>query len=131
MAYRFWVTISSLTAMLALADLGMGNGLLNAISEANGKDDREAARKYVSSAFFMLSGIAVSLAVLFAVIHPWVPWTRVFNVSSSQAVAEAGPAVAVFAGCFLAGIPLSVARQTQIGYQEGVATNLWTVLGTL
>ena len=129
--YGLWVTISSLTAMLALADLGMGNGLLNAISEANGKDDREAARKYVSSAFFMLSGIAVSLAVLFAVIHPWVPWTRVFNVSSSQAVAEAGPAVAVFAGCFLAGIPLSVARQTQIGYQEGVATNLWTVLGTL
>src|SRR5215207_9066316 len=79
----------------------------------------------------MLSGIAVSLAVLFAVIHPWVPWTRVFNVSSSQAVAEAGPALAVFVGCFLAGIPLSVARQTQIGYQEGFAANLWTILGSL
>src|SRR5215213_8385074 len=68
--YGLWVTISSLAAMLALADLGTGNGLLTAISEAHGKDDREEARRYVSSAFFMLSGIALSLAALFAVIYP-------------------------------------------------------------
>lgn len=129
--YGLWATISSITAILALADLGIGNGLLNAIAEASGKDDRETARRYVSSAFFVLFSIAALLAALFAVIYPWVPWARVFNVYSSQAVAEAGPAVAVFVGCFLAGIPLSIARQTQIGYQEGFTTNLCAGLGNL
>lgn len=129
--YGLFVTIFSVSAMLALADLGMGNGLLNAISETNGRDDREAARRYVSSAFFVLFGIAAALAVLFAFIYPWVPWEQVFNVSTSQAIAEAGPSIAIFVGCFLASLPLSVARQTQMGYQEGYATNLWDALGSL
>jgi O-antigen/teichoic acid export membrane protein len=129
--YGLWITISSMAAVLALADLGIGNGLINTVSEASGKNDRDAVSKYVSSAFFVLLGIAVVLATFFAAIYTWVPWARVFNVTSPQAVVEAGPAVAVFAGCFLAGIPLSVARQTQIGYQEGYATTLWAVLGSL
>jgi O-antigen/teichoic acid export membrane protein len=129
--FGLWVMIISMGTMLALADLGIGNGLLNAISEAYGKDDPGAARKYVSSAFFVLSATAVSLAAIFALIYPWVPWMRVFNVSSSQAVSEAGPALAVFAGCVLASVPLSVGRQTLIGYQEGFAANLWTSLGSV
>jgi O-antigen/teichoic acid export membrane protein len=129
--YGLWMIISSMAALLALADLGMGNGLLNAVSEANGKDDREAARRYVSSAFFVLFAIALSLGALFAVIYPRIPWTHVFNVSTPQAVAEAGPSMAVFVGCFLAGIPLSVARQAQNGYQEGFATNFWIGFGNL
>lgn len=53
--YGLWMTISLVIAILVFADLGLGNGLLNAVSEANGRDDREAAREYMSSAFFMLS----------------------------------------------------------------------------
>src|SRR5215203_1127934 len=33
------LTIVSLTTILQFADLGIGNGLLNALSEANGRDD--------------------------------------------------------------------------------------------
>ncbi len=53
------MTISSVIALAGFADLGMGYGLLNAISEANGKDDRNAARKYISSAFILLSAVAL------------------------------------------------------------------------
>src|ERR1035438_2273421 len=37
--YGLWMTISSIVAMLSFADFGMGNGLLNAVAVANGKND--------------------------------------------------------------------------------------------
>ena len=59
--YGLWMTITSLVAMMSFADLGIGNGLLNCITEAKGGDDRESVRKYVSSAFFLLLAIATVL----------------------------------------------------------------------
>src|SRR5687768_8312192 len=35
--YGLWLTISSVAAFLTFADLGLGNGLLNAVSEAEGR----------------------------------------------------------------------------------------------
>ena len=43
--YGMWMTISSVVALLAFTDMGIGNGLLNSIAEANGKDDRQLARQ--------------------------------------------------------------------------------------
>ena len=48
--FGLWMVISSLVALLGLADLGVGNGLLNVLAKAYGKDDRDAARVGVSSA---------------------------------------------------------------------------------
>jgi O-antigen/teichoic acid export membrane protein len=129
--YGLWMTMSSLIAMLGFADLGIGNGLINAVSEANGKDDREMAQNYVSSSFFVLTGVAVALGVLFTFVYPHVPWRRVFNISSPLAISEAGPATAIFVGCFLASIPLSLVTKVQMGYQEGFASNVWTASGQL
>ena len=44
---------------------------------------------------------------------------------------EAGPAVAVFAGCFLLNIPAGIVTRIQLGYQEGFAANLWASLGSV
>lgn len=129
--YGLWMTISSVIALLGFADLGIGNGLLNEIADAHGKDDREAARRAVSSAFFMLLGITLALAGGLAVVYPFVPWPRVFNVSSAAASAEAGPAVAVFAACFLVNIPLATASKVRMGFQEGYVDSLWQGAGNL
>lgn len=129
--YGLWMTISSVIAMLSFADLGLGNGLLNAVATANGRDDREAARHYVSSAFFMLSSVAVVLGLSLALLYPLVAWERVFNVSSSAAVDEAGPAAAVFIACFLVNMPLGIVQRIQTGYQAGFAANLWQAVGSL
>jgi O-antigen/teichoic acid export membrane protein len=44
------MVLLSIIAAMSFADLGIGNGLMNAISEAYGKDDRKLAREYVTSA---------------------------------------------------------------------------------
>jgi O-antigen/teichoic acid export membrane protein len=115
--------------VLTFADLGIGNGLMNAVAGAHGRNDRPAAAVAVSSAFFVLLGIAAVLGLAFLAIYPLVPWPRVFNVSEPKAVAEAGPAVAAFASCFLVKLPLGLVQRIQMGYQEGFVYGLWEASG--
>jgi O-antigen/teichoic acid export membrane protein len=129
--YGLWMSVTSIVSLLFFADLGIGNGLLNAIAEARGKDDVEAVHRYVSSAFFVLLGITTLFLAIFASVYPFIPWRRVFNVSSPIAVHEAGPAVIVFLICFLSNVPLDVVQRVQTGYQEGYLSNFWTIIGNL
>jgi O-antigen/teichoic acid export membrane protein len=127
--YGMWMTISSVVLMMGFADLGMGNGLMNVIAETHGRDDRQAAIHYVSSTFFMLTGVALLILVAFALTYPVIPWPAVFNVHSSLAGREAGPATAAFLACFLLNLPLGVVQRVQWGYQEGFINSLWETLG--
>jgi O-antigen/teichoic acid export membrane protein len=129
--YGMWLTISSVIAMLGFADLGLGNGLLTAITRAHGRNDRDLARRCVSSAFFTLCVIAAGMAVLFTAVYPRVPWPAIFNVRTELARAEAGPAIAVFAALFFVNIPLGLVNRVQMGYQEGFVNSIWTAAGNL
>ena len=129
--YGLWMTISSTIAILGFADFGIGNGLVNAIAEAHGKNDRRLARKYISSALLLLSSIAVFAALIFVLIYPLISWSNTFNVMSYQAVMEVGPAIAVFIGCFLINLPLGIIQRTQMGYQEGFVNGIWRAVGNL
>lgn len=127
--YGMWMTISSIVAMMGFADLGIGLGLMNAISEAHGQEDRRAAARYVSSGFFMLTGVALLILGGLAIAYPFIPWPRIFNVKSQLAIQEAGPAMAVFLACFAANLPLGVVQRVQLGYQEGFVNSLWESAG--
>lgn len=129
--FGLWRTISSVILMLTFADLGVGSGLLNLISAAHGKSDRASAQKSVSSAFFLLSGIAVFLAVIFFILYPHMDWPRLLNVSSTDAILEAGPAVFAFAVCFLINLPLGIIPRIQLGHQEGFINSVWAMGGNL
>jgi O-antigen/teichoic acid export membrane protein len=129
--YGLWVTISAVTAMLTFADFGLGNGLMNAIADAYGRDDPTAAQRAVSSAFLILTAVAVAGGAVFALLYGIVPWAEVANVSSATAVAEAGPTALVFFLCFAVSLPLGLAQRIQYGRQEGFEVSLWAALGSL
>jgi O-antigen/teichoic acid export membrane protein len=129
--YGMWMVMSSLIAMLGFADLGVGNGLLNAIAGAHGRDDKGEAVRYVSSAFFTLVAISLLVLVAFAIAYTYVPWSGVFNVDSPLAVAESGPAVAVLLLSFVIGMPLGVISRVRAGYQEGFIDSAWIIAGNL
>ncbi len=129
--YGLWMTITSVIMMMRVADSGLGLGLMNAVSEAYGHQDRQAAVRYVASGFFLLAAVALLILVAFALAYPLVPWPRLFNVKTPQAIREAGPAMAVFLACFAVGLPLGVVQRVQLGYQEGFYNNLWESAGRL
>lgn len=129
--FGFWMTASSLLMFFNLADLGLGNGLLNALATAHGRGDKAAARRSLSSAFFLLLAVALGIALLLVAAWAWIPWAKAFNLSSSLAAAEAGPAMAVFCACLCLGLPLALVQQAFQGYQEGYLASLWNAAGSL
>ena len=129
--FGLWMTISSVVAILGFADFGIGNGVLNAVADAHGKDDIEEIRRSVSSAFALLSLVGVALLAAFATVYGLVDWGHFFNVTSQLARREAGPATAVFILCFALNIPADVVQRLQLGLQEGFISKLWQLAGSL
>ena len=131
--FSMWMTISSLIAMLAFADFGIANGLLNTVSSAHGRDENvQAIRRAVSSGFFLLGTIGTTLLIAFATVYVHVPWASFFNVTTAQAAAEAGPALAVFVCCFAANIPLALVQQAHpSGLPNGFIASLWQCVGSV
>jgi O-antigen/teichoic acid export membrane protein len=129
--YGIWLQMSSFVAILGPLDLGIGLGLLTVVSDAYGRDDREAARRAISTAAAMLSLIAALLVVVFGLAYLVVPWARVFNVTTQPAISEAGPAAAVLFGSFALGLPLGIVSQVQLAHQSGYISSAWAIAGNL
>ncbi len=125
--YGVWITISTLLAWLNIADLGLGNSLTNALSEAYGKNRTDLAQRYVATSFWILVGLAGGLGGIFAVVWHWVDWVGLFNVVSPQAREELAPTIALALGIFLLNFPLSIVAKTYAAYQEGAIANYWAI----
>ena len=128
--FGLWMTISSVMAMASFADFGVGNGVLNTVAKAFGKDDMEGVRKAVSSGFALLSSIATLLLLSFFSIFRFINWGNFFRVTSPQARLEAGPALAVFATCFALNISMDVVQRVQLGLQQGYRYSTWQLCGS-
>lgn len=129
--YGLWMTISSIIAIMAFADLGLGNGLLNAVSKANARSNKKEAQVAVSSTFFILLGISSLLFIIFISVYSFIPWEYIFNVKSKIAISESGPTILVLVIMLLINIPLGVIQRIQNGYQEGYRYQTWLAFGSL
>lgn len=129
--FGMWMVISSLGAIMAFADFGIGNGILNRVAAASGTDDVEAIRRATSSGFVILVAIGAAVALAIVAAYQFVAWEAVFQVRSEQAVAEAGPAILVFILCFALGVVAGLGSKVQIGLQRGYQANLWVGVGGL
>jgi len=129
--YGMWQTIASFASFMAFADLGVGNGIVSPIAQADGRGDRDTIARTISTAFFMLAGVAVLLLVLYGATASFVPWFKVFNVKTPLAMAEAGPAMTVFIICFVLSVPISIVQKVQLAHQDGFNSYLWQCLGNL
>ncbi|MEP7040732.1 MAG: oligosaccharide flippase family protein [Chloroflexota bacterium] len=128
--YGVVVTITALTAMLVFADFGLGNGLMNLVAAAKGRDDQRAVRVSVSSAFFMLTGVAAVLAIPSYMLYRFVPWTSFMNVGPEHAD-EVSTAVAIFLASVLVNLPLGIVHRVQLALQEGFVNSLWNAIGSI
>jgi O-antigen/teichoic acid export membrane protein len=125
------MTLSSLVAFLSFADLGIGNGLVNAVAAGHGRDDPTEIRRVISSAALALSAISVLIITLFAVLYPFVPWARLVNARSALAANEAGPALAIFVVSAALSIPANIVQKIQLGVQRGYVNSAWQAGGSV
>jgi O-antigen/teichoic acid export membrane protein len=126
--YGVWLTISSLMLWVALTDFGLtGNALVNVLSEAAGKDDRESARHYAASAFWALVAVGLVVATIFAAAFPLISWRAVFRVSDATSTAELAATCALVVGLFVINLPLSLLRSLYYAHQDGYWANIWGI----
>jgi len=130
--YGLWATIISFFSLFAFADLGLGNGLQTELSRASGKQNNsEKCRKIVSSAYLMISVVAMLLIMVFVVVFPLVDWSGLMSAESSTAKAMTSTFVMAIFLSKLVGIPVSLVQRTQNALQEGYISNIWSSLGSV
>jgi O-antigen/teichoic acid export membrane protein len=123
--YGLWLTIGSMLSWLAIADLGLGAGLTQAVASRIAADDREGQRELVSTTMLAVTFVALALAAVFAVILPFVPWDRIFAVSDHVDRRELLTTVALCGFIFFPSMPLGLVDKIYAGFQEGYLTHYW------
>ncbi len=83
--YGIWLTITSITAMMSFFDVGLGNGMRNRVAECLAKDDKIAAREYISTTYVLLSLMALFLIIAILVIVPLFDWRLILNAPNTNA----------------------------------------------
>ena len=129
--YGVWLTISSVIALLSFTDLGIGNGLLNAVTHSMARGEVTEARRQISSALVLLIVVAVALTATAAAFYPIIPWADVLAVPGREAASEAGLALATWVACFVIGMPLGIAAQVRLARQEGYIVHLAAAAGNV
>lgn len=129
--YGFWVAVNALVPWLALFEFGIGTGLVNPIAEAHGRDDREAARSYFTSAFLLLTAIAAGLLIVVAAALPLVPWSQVFGAPPTLSPRTVRACVGLAFTWMLIGLPAITATQAFAGYQRAYVAVPFPTVGAL
>jgi len=129
--YGLWMTITAIISMFSFADLGVGFGVVSALTRAHGLGDRRSAARAVTAGVLILALLATLIGVVFASVYPRVDWPKVLNLSSPLAAHEAGPAVAVLAWVTILTMPIGIIERVRMGLQDLSANYLWQSLGNV
>jgi len=129
--FGLWLALSTLLTWVGIADLGLANSLTNALSTADGKEDREGARRITANAVFLVLSLTAIIAILLLVIHSRISWDKVFNVYSPQAIAEVDSAVLVCILIFSMRLSLSLPKRIFSGYQETYLYEGWSLVSNI
>lgn len=127
--YGLWSAVTTFFALFAFSDLGLGNGLQTKLSQANGKDDIELARKIISNTYSILWFVALLLFVIFLSIYPFVDWVNLLNAQSNETIVLAASVVFVIVIPRILAIPIAIIQRTQNALQEGYRYNTWSIVG--
>ncbi len=129
--FGLWMTMTAILAMLTFADLGLGNGILNLVSHASGRNADDEVRAATSSGFLLLALSATLLALGFSSLGAGIDWSGLFGLEGEAASDEVWPVMLALALCTAANLPLAVTQKVQLGMQQGYWANLWDTLGSL
>lgn len=98
--FGVWATFASMTAMLSLLDLGIGNALVNRVAHAAADGDPNAVRRIATGGAGLLAAIGMATAVGLLVPALLLPWGELLKLVDPAMALEARQAAAVFAVLF-------------------------------
>ncbi|MEN2284142.1 oligosaccharide flippase family protein [Algoriphagus sp. SE2] len=78
--YGIWLTLTSIVGWVSLFDVGLTQGLRNKFAEAKAKHNIKLARIYVSTTYFYISILFLSVWAILVVVNSFVDWSSLINV---------------------------------------------------
>jgi O-antigen/teichoic acid export membrane protein len=129
--YGFWALLSTAVSWFSLLGFNITGGLRNALAEASGRDDRNAAATYLRTAFITLSVIAATALLLLLVVSKYIDWGHVLGASRDIASNTANNATLAAFTLFLVGLPAAVAPAGLAAFQKQYLSDIVTVAALL
>jgi O-antigen/teichoic acid export membrane protein len=126
--FGIWATITSFVMLLSFADLGIGNGLMTAVSQASGRVNDTEMRRLATAGLVMTALVGSVLLLITAVLYPVVPWAKLLNVTGRSA-SDVGPAIGVLGILLGISMPASVAARIEQGLQRGFVASILQIAG--
>jgi O-antigen/teichoic acid export membrane protein len=130
-AYGLWMVIASVVAWMQLLDLGMSNGVGNALAEANGRGDDGAASRYVTTTLLCLAAIAIAGITTSLLLAHILPWETIVGRSDMLVRAQAPLCFAALAVLLFLNLPLSLAQTVMSAHQRSYVANWMQIVATL
>jgi O-antigen/teichoic acid export membrane protein len=129
--FGLWITLASFQTVFTLADFGVGNGVLQLVSDAYGRNDHRKIRQTVLSGLKFQAVVALSLVALFLISYRLIPWAGILHVHGTKAQTELRPALVYFFVIFAVRSVTQVIQQAQYAVQAGYIANIWSGIGNL
>jgi O-antigen/teichoic acid export membrane protein len=119
-SYGLWLTLQSLIGFGAFADLGIGNGAMNAISAAHARGEHRRINRIITSAVTMLATMALVVVAVAPFPHAWVTQRHVGGTHAP----DIANGISIFTAYFALALPLGFIDRVNSAFQEGVVTNI-------
>jgi len=78
-----WFTVLSVLSWILTFDLGIGNGLRNHLVTTLVNNDLIKTRKYISSAYIIISIIVIIVSTISIVLFRFINWNLIYNIPPS------------------------------------------------
>ena len=127
--FGLWVTLTTFTAMVAFADLGLGNGLMTRLAPCYSHRDDILARRYISTAYALLGAASASILAAVFAFSGIIPWGVLLHTGGDLSYGEVRNIAVVCLAVFILNIPASLIARVQYAYQMVGHSNLWQAAG--
>lgn len=125
-----WTLLVSSMALLGFADLGLGNGLLNALSECLARGNLREARRVIAGALVGLGLLSTCVGALGFVTVSRVPWAGLLGVDE-RSVPDLDLSVGVVAAAITVNIISGVGQRIHLAMQKGWVSSAFASGGSL
>ncbi|MGV6945612.1 lipopolysaccharide biosynthesis protein [Sphingobacterium kyonggiense] len=78
--YGVWIAISSIVSWMVYFDFGLTHGFRNSFAKAKAEGKIDLAKRYVSTSYFILTVIFLSIMVIGLIANYWLDWSSLLGV---------------------------------------------------
>lgn len=130
-AFGLWMTLTSVSFVIAFADFGVGQGTQNRLAEAYATGSGEAAAELLGSSLVFMTAMAAALMAIVWFVGPRIDFTTLFKLSDPAVRADARAAVLATLLLCCANLPLGLAQRLAYARQQGWAYNTAQAAGAI